>query len=168
MDNNENKEIENVNEIEKKEIESVEKSDNTDNTIKQGEQPKYDSMTGEPLTRDRNGIINNAGHEQQSKKNNSDTKKVLIILGVVVLIGGLLGSLLFFKLFGSTKKYVCKSSMGNITIIYNKKTILGYATTGGISYDLDGQKKIAEQIGVDYYLDEFNDWFVLTTSGTCK
>ena len=37
----------------------------------------------------------------------------------------------------------------------------------GISFDYDGQKKIAEQIGVDAYLTEFATWFGNNTTGTC-
>ena len=51
--------------------------------------------------------------------------------------------------------------------MYNDKTIKGY-TAKNISYDLDGQKKIAEEIGIDTYISQFNEWFTSSTNGTCK
>ena len=51
--------------------------------------------------------------------------------------------------------------------MYNEETILGY-TASGLSYDLDGQKKYAEQIGVDSYLQEFSYWFKSNIDGSCS
>ncbi len=79
-------------------------------------------------------------------------KKVLMIFGVTSL---------------TSKKLVCKSSEGNITIMYNDKTIKGY-TANGLSYDLDGQKKYAEQVGIDAYIKEFANWFKTNTTGSCE
>lgn len=93
-------------------------------------------------------------------------KKVLMIIGgIVVFI-----VILFIVIFGITsmtsKKLVCKSKEGNITLMYNDKTITGY-TASGMSYDLNSQKKYAEQIGVDSYLKEFSKWFSTNTTGKC-
>jgi len=52
--------------------------------------------------------------------------------------------------------------------MYNENQITGYKATGSISYDLDGQQKIAENIGVNTYLEQFKEWFRTNTSGTCK
>lgn len=82
---------------------------------------------------------------------------LMIIIGIIVLVTAL----------ASSKKMVCESNEGNITIMYNKKNIIGY-TADGMSYDLDGQKEIAKQKGIDNYITEFNDWFVTNTTGTCK
>ena len=51
--------------------------------------------------------------------------------------------------------------------MYNDKTITGY-TANGISYDLDGQKEIAEQIGIDSYITQFKQWFSTNTTGSCE
>ena len=62
------------------------------------------------------------------------------------------------------EKLVCKSKEGNITIMYNDNTITGY-TAVGITYDLDGQKEIAKQIGVEEYIKA---WFSENMTGTCE
>lgn len=94
-------------------------------------------------------------------------KNVLMVIGGIVV--GII--LLFLVIFGfvslTSKKLVCKSDEGNITIMYNKDNITGY-TAKNITYDLEGQKNIAKQIGVTEYLDEFTKWFETNTTGTCK
>lgn len=67
----------------------------------------------------------------------------------------------------SSKKLVCESAEGNITIMYTDNIITGYVAYG-ISYDLDGQKKYAEKIGIDAYIEEFSNWFSANTTGSCK
>ena len=93
-------------------------------------------------------------------------KKILMIIGGVVLGVVLLGGIVIFVISSTSNKLVCKSNEGNITIMYNDKTLTGYSAKG-ISFDYDGQKKIAEQIGVDVYLTEFATWFGNNTTGTC-
>ena len=66
-----------------------------------------------------------------------------------------------------SKKIVCKSNEGNITIRYNDKTIVGYSATK-LAYDMEGQKTIANKIGIDAYIEEFKTWFKTNTTGTCK
>lgn len=94
-------------------------------------------------------------------------KKVLMIIGgvvvgILVLAGAIIGIVAL-----TSKKMECKSSVGNITIMYNDDEITGYAASG-MTYDLDGQKAIAKQIGVGAYLDEFESWFEKNAGGTCK
>lgn len=93
-------------------------------------------------------------------------KKTLMIIGGVVVGLVLIGVIATVVVSSTSKKLVCKSDEGNIKIMYNDKTITGY-TASGVSYDLDGQKKYAEQIGIEAYLDEFSTWFSTNTSGTC-
>lgn len=94
-------------------------------------------------------------------------KKALMILGGIVL-GIIVLVVIFFVVISATsKKMVCKSDEGNITLMYNDKTITGY-TAKGITYDLDEQKKYAEQVGIDAYLSEFAEWFSNNTSGSCN
>lgn len=63
-------------------------------------------------------------------------KKALMIIGGIAV--GLI--ILIVLVFGITSvtsnKLVCKSEQGNITIMYNDKTIKGY-TANGITYNLD-------------------------------
>ena len=67
-------------------------------------------------------------------------KKVLMIIGGIVVGVVVLGVIIFVVVSSTSKKLVCKSNEGNITIMYNDKTITGY-TAVGLSYDLDNQKK---------------------------
>lgn len=94
-------------------------------------------------------------------------KKVLIIIGSIVLGFIVLGVVIFSVISSTSNKLICKSNEGNITIMYTDKTLTGYKAVG-ISYNLDEQKKLAEQIGVDSYLDEFSTWFQNNTTGTCS
>lgn len=90
-------------------------------------------------------------------------KRILMFIGVLTLIAIVIISVVS----ASSKKLVCKSDQGNITLMYNDKKVVGY-TAKGISYDLDTQGKLSEQKGIDVYLDEFMEWFSTNTNGTCK
>ena len=94
-------------------------------------------------------------------------KKVLMIIGGVVLGIAVLFIVIFAITSATSNKLVCKSDEGNITIMYNDKTITGY-TANGISYDMDGQKEVAEQIGIDSYITQFRQWFSTNTTGSCE
>lgn len=94
-------------------------------------------------------------------------KKVLMIIGGIVLGFAALFIVIFAITSATSNKLVCKSDEGNITIMYNDKTITGY-TANGISYDMDGQKKVAEQIGIDSYITQFKQWFSTNTTGSCE
>lgn len=117
-----------------------------------------------------NPIPNNMNNTTTpNKKKSNPTVIIFIILGVFV---GLI-VLLLIGIFGiigiisdSSNKFVCTSKKGNITLMYNDEEILGY-TASGITYDLDQQKEYSKQVGVEAYLEEFNDWFEKNTSGTC-
>ena len=93
-------------------------------------------------------------------------KKALIIIGIVVGIIVVASVILLGGVFSSSNKFVCKSDKGNITIYYNDKALTGY-TAVGIEYNLDDQNKIAKEIGVKKYLEDFNQWFVTNTGGIC-
>lgn len=64
-------------------------------------------------------------------------------------------------------KMVCKSGEGSITIMYKDGKLTGY-TAKNIEYDLEGQQKVAELMGIDAYLSSFNEWFENNTTGVCK
>ena len=109
----------------------------------------------------------NAQPEQPAKKSSSGTV-VIVIIVVVVLALVAVAVLFLLGVIGSSSKLVCESSEGNITLLYNEKEIVGYTSTGRLSYDLEGQKAIAERIGVEEYMYEFEIWFKTNTTGTCK
>lgn len=94
-------------------------------------------------------------------------KKVLMIIGGIVVAIVVLFVVIFAVTSATSKKLKCKSNEGNITLMYNDKTITGY-TASNISYDLDGQKKLANEIGIDSYIEQFITWFETNTSGTCS
>lgn len=84
-----------------------------------------------------------------------------ITLAIIVFVVAL-----FMIVSFTSKKLVCKSAEGNITIMYNDETITGY-TASGVTYDLDGQKQVAERIGIESYLEQFSTWFKTNTTGSC-
>lgn len=94
-------------------------------------------------------------------------KNVFIVIGSIFLSFVVLLVALFIIGYVSLDKLECKSSEGNITIMYSEDEIVAY-TANGINYDLDKQKKVAENIGVDAYMEEFSIWFSTNTTGTCK
>ena len=101
---------------------------------------------------------------QKPKKN-----KLIVILAIVggFVVGLILIFVLIFSITsGTSDKLVCKSKEGNIIIMYDDTGITGYSATG-MSYNLDEQKKVAEKIGMDNYIIQFNDWFISNTSGSC-
>lgn len=93
-------------------------------------------------------------------------KKVLTIIGGIVVVIILFFVIMFVFTSLTSKKLECKSSEGNITIMYSDKTITGY-TAVGMTYDMDAQKVVAEQMGIDAYITEFSTWFSNNTSGSC-
>lgn len=93
-------------------------------------------------------------------------KKVLTVIGGLFLVLVIVVAIILIVTSLTSKKLVCKSNEGNITIMYNDKTITGY-TAKGITYDMDGQKQIAEQIGIESYITQFESWFKTNTTGSC-
>lgn len=104
--------------------------------------------------------------EKPLKPKKNKLTKILAIIGCIVLAFIILFIVIFYVTSLSSKKLICKSDEGKITIMYNDKVITGY-TANGISYDLDGQKKYAEQVGINAYIMEFSTWFKNNTSGSC-
>ena len=108
-----------------------------------------------------------SNHQPVEKK----SKKTLFILIGALVIGIIIFVVIVFSIISifvnSSDKLVCKSDQGNITLSYNEKTVTGY-TASGITYKLEEQQKIAEQIGIDSYLEEFEKWFTTNTTGSCS
>lgn len=94
-------------------------------------------------------------------------KKVLTIIGGIVVGLIVLGGVIFFFVSMTSNKLICKSSLGNITIMYNDKELTGYKTSG-MSYQFDDQKEYAKTIGIANYIEEFKEWFIKNTEGTCE
>jgi len=94
-------------------------------------------------------------------------KKVLMVIGGITVFIVLAIIIIFTVISTTSKKLVCKSKEGNITLMYNNKTITGY-TAKNISYDMKEQKEIASQIGIDEYIEQFSTWFRTNTTGTCE
>lgn len=94
-------------------------------------------------------------------------KKVImgIVLALIFIIIAII--VMFIVVSSNSKKLVCESKEGKITLMYNKNTISGY-TAKDIVYNMDQQKQLAEQIGIDKYLEDFTNWFEKNTTGTCK
>lgn len=118
----------------------------------------YDPNTGQP-------IYNNTQQNQPTKKKSNP---IVITLAV---IGGIIVSFIILFIVNLTtaansKKLVCTSPQGNITIMYNDKNLTGYKAVG-VSYNLHQQGKIANQIGTEKYIAEFKTWFKTNTTGTC-
>ncbi len=93
-------------------------------------------------------------------------KKVLMIIGGIVVGVFVFAGIIIGIVSLTSQKMKCKSSVGNITIMYNDNEITGYAANG-VEYDLDGQKAIAQRTGVEAYLDAFAKWFEENSDGTC-
>lgn len=92
-------------------------------------------------------------------------KTIIIICGIVLGIIAI-AAIIILIVSATSKKYECTSSQGDITLMYDEKTIKGYFANG-ITYDLDTQKTYAELMGVESYLAEFNEWFKANTDGYC-
>ncbi len=120
-----------------------------------------------------NDLSGHSQNDNQHMSNNFNRQVKNIFVKTLAIIGGIVVSIIIlsiiiFSLVSSTSdKLVCKSDEGNITIMYNESTIVGY-TANGISYDLNQQKRIANQIGIDSYISQFTIWFETNTTGTCS
>lgn len=118
----------------------------------------YNPNTGQP-------VVNN--YDQPVKKTKNGNLKILaIVAAVIVFLAIVIFVVVSLVKSFSGNKLVCKSNEGNITIMYNESGINGY-TANGISYDMDEQRDVAEQIGIDNYISQFTTWFETNTTGTC-
>jgi len=121
------------------------------------QQPIYNQQYNAPTNQPYN-------QKQGGKKG---TKIFLIIIGILAFVAVAV-FLVFYFLDKNSSKLVCESNIGNITIYYNENEITGYKTSGSITYDLSGQQEVARQIGVDLYMQQFDNWFRTNTTGSCK
>ena len=90
-----------------------------------------------------------------------------MIIGGIVVALVLLGVIIFVVISMTSKKLACTSSKGDITIMYNDDKITGY-TANGMTYDMDQQQAVAELVGIDTYIDTFEEWFEENAGGTCE
>lgn len=119
---------------------------------------EYNSNSGQSITN---------SYNQPVKKTKNPIVKVLAIIGGIVVGIIILIVVIFLLVSANSNKLICKSSEGNITIMYNDSTITGY-TANGISYDMDQQKIVANQIGIKSYISQFTTWFERNTTGSCS
>ena len=105
-------------------------------------------------------------YQKTNKPKKNNILKFFAIIGGIAVGIIILVVVIVLVVSANSKKLVCKSDRGNITIMYNDKTITGY-TAVGLSYDLDGQKKYAQQVGIDAYIQEFSSWYRNNVGGTC-
>ena len=132
-----------------------------------------------PSQQNINSSVENLDSVQVSNQQDNSTtdlnhqKKKKSIIKILAIIGGIiLGIIILIAIFisivlSNNSKFVCESSIGNITLTYNDKEITGYVANG-IGYDLDEQQQISKQIGVKNYLEKFNEWFKANTGGSCS
>lgn len=88
------------------------------------------------------------------------------ILIVCFVFAVIIAFWLIISLLG-TDKMTCKADEVEITIEYDSDNISGYSAYG-MTYDLEGQREYARQIGTDPYLNEFESWFSINTGGVCQ
>lgn len=82
----------------------------------------------------------------------------LVLFVVTLIVIGLI----------NRKEIACTSSRGNITLNYNNKKVIGY-TADGVEFDLKSQQEYSEEIGIDSYISEFEEWFKSNTDdGVCE
>jgi len=112
-------------------------------------------------------VTNTKPAKPKSKKVRNVVIIISVILVVVVIAVIALFVFIFSLVSSNSNQLVCKSTQGNITIMYDDSNIVGY-TASGMSYDLDQQKKVANQIGIDNYVSQFSDWFKTNTDGSCS
>ena len=94
-------------------------------------------------------------------------KKIMIIMIIIILLAIIiLGIISYYQNKMPIDKMVCKSSTGNITLTFTVEELLEYESNK-IDYNFKEQKKYAEEIGIDAYLDEYSNWFSNNTDGQC-
>ena len=102
--------------------------------------------------------------------NSVPQNRVLVILISIfaIIISLFVASYLIISSLGLNNydKLICESDQGNITLMYGESGVIGYSSLG-ISYDFDEQKDLAEEIGINTYIEQFKLWFETETTGTC-
>ena len=93
-------------------------------------------------------------------------KKILMIIGGIVVGLIALIVIIFTVVRLTSQTLACTSDEGNITLMFNDRTIRGF-TARGMGFNLDEQRAYAEQIGMEAYIEEFSQWFSSNTTGTC-
>lgn len=93
-------------------------------------------------------------------------RTMIIIMIIMILFIIVLGIMSYNQNKLPVDKMVCKSSTGSITLTFTVEELLEY-DSNKIDYDFKEQKKYAEEIGIDAYLDEYSNWFSNNTDGEC-
>ena len=108
-------------------------------------------------------VIYNQPVEEPKPKKKSLLFKVLIVIAIIIVII----IALFIYTDKTSDKLVCKSSKGDITIMYKGEKLKGYKTKNA-SYDMDSAKELVERYGMEEYLKAFKQWFESESDGTCE
>ena len=108
----------------------------------------------------------------QAPAKKSNAGKILLIIGGVIflfIVGIIVTIVVVLKnIYNSQDKLVCESDSGDITILHNGKSVVGYSAKNGYEFDWSAeQKKAQEKDYMDEYLDEFATRFMEETGGTC-
>ncbi len=67
----------------------------------------------------------------------------------------------------SSDRLECKSSNGNIMILYDEKGVIGYSTIESLSYDLYDEQEIASKMSASNYINQYKINFENSYDGTC-
>lgn len=93
-------------------------------------------------------------------------KWFLVVCGAVILSVVVMVVFVLVNDGDNSKQLVCQSNEGNITLVYDNNTVVGF-TASTYTYDLLSEKERAEEMGVEKYIDEFASIFNTNTMGTC-
>ena len=107
---------------------------------------------------------------QEKKKMNKKLKIALcIIIPLVIII--IVVAILFTVVFNNNDKLSCEAnyrgSNVSITLYFNDKQLVGYNAIN-MEYNYEEQQKYAQEIGIQNYLQEFNQNFEDDYEGSCK
>jgi|GEM_PF-3684986 len=98
-------------------------------------------------------------------KNN--VKKICMIVGGIVLVAVILVVAAFSFMNATSKKIKCSTSNSSITLYYNDESLVGYEVVN-MEFDLDYAKNIVNTVGIDEYIDQFEEVLEDDYSGVCE
>ena len=102
----------------------------------------------------------------QPQKKGGCGKIILIVVIIFVLFIAIIFGIAFY-IAANSNQLVCTSEQGEIIILYDDEGLTGYSTSGSLTYDYEGQKEKAKEMGVNEYINQFKSYFESNYSGTC-
>lgn len=105
----------------------------------------------------------------------SNVKKIIIIAVIIILVLIIVGAVIIMMTSSQSSssienrnKLVCNSEQGNLTIFYNNENLTKYEADN-LTFDIDGQNKIVDEIGVRTWIEDFSLWFRMNMKdGICE